>query len=356
MAFFTFNQGAIEQAEFLPAKDLASAGIKESVLRDLLVRHLDRLDTTRRLMVLACEYTSWSDASRYIDVLAIDEDQNLVVVEIKRTKDGGHAELQALRYAAMLSTHTFENVVDALLGHRRKTTPETTRDKAQADLLEFLGLVDESEVKLSEMPRIMLISQSYSVEITTTVLWLRNHTDIDISCHTVVLYPYGDKFALHFDLLLPLPEQTSYLVKVRNKNIAEAKQAEAVKRQQNAWLILEDNKQLQKNDELCLVRIPRPKMEITNDLQKQATYLGDGKVLWSFDKKIYTLNSLTMALCNIHNMPINSIQGPKHWGKKGSKLSLAEAAGTCASAIPSAAVNEGKQFTAFDFVSPPAQP
>jgi hypothetical protein len=356
MAFFTFNQGAIEQAQFWPAKDLASAGIKESVLRDLLVRHLDRLDTTRKLMVLGCEYTSWSDASRFIDVLAIDEDQNLVVVEIKRTKDGGHAELQALRYAAMLSTHTFENVVDALLLHTRKTTPEATRDKAQADLLEFLGLVDESEVKLSEMPRIMLISQSYSVEITTTVLWLRNHTDIDISCHTMALYPYGDKFALHFDLLLPLPEQTSYLVKVRNKNIAEAKQAETIKLQQRAWQILENNKQLQLNDELHLVKLPRPKMEITDELQKQATYLGGGKVRWAFDQETYALSPLTIKLCDLHGIPVNSIQGPAHWGKKGSKLSLAETAGTYASAIPSASAKEGDQSTAFDFVSPPVQP
>ena len=45
----------------------------------------------------------------------------------------------------------------------------------------------------------------------------QHHTGIDISCHTVALYPYGGKFALNFDLLLPLPEQTSYLAKVQNK-------------------------------------------------------------------------------------------------------------------------------------------
>lgn len=334
MAFFTFKPGEIEQAEFLPAQDLIPAGIKENVLRDLLVQHLHQLDTERRLMVLACEYTGWSDANRFIDLLAIDEDQNLVVVELKRTKDGGHAELQALRYAAMLSTHTFENVVDALLGHRRKADPQATREKAQADLLYFLRVADASEVKLSEMPRIMLISPGYSAEITTTVLWLRNHTDIDISCHTVALYPYGDKFALYFDLLLPLPEQASYLVKVRNKNIAEAKQAETIQRQQRTWLILENAQQLQKNDELFLVRLPRPQMQITDELQKRATYLGNGKVRWAFDNSIHTLNSVTTTLCELHDMPVKSIQGPAYWGKKDAQQSLAEAAGTYAATLP----------------------
>lgn len=332
MAFFTFQKGAIAQAEFLPAQDMANAGIEENVLRDLLVHHLQRLDAQRQLMVLACEYTNWSDASRRIDVLAIDEDQNLVVVELKRTKDGGHAELQALRYAAMLSTHTFGHVVDALLGHRRKSDKEATREKAQADLLQFLGVVDESEVKLSEMPRIMLVSQGFSTEITTTVLWLRNYTDIDISCHTVALYPYGDKFALHFDLLLPLQEQANYLVKVRNKNIAEVKQAEAVKRQQRACQILENNGQLQKDDPLQLVRLPRPQMSITEPLQRQAIYLGSGKVRWKFDNNTYSLSSLTLMLCELHAMPVKALQGPAYWGKAGSTQSLAEAADACLSA------------------------
>jgi len=69
MAFFTFKPGAIAQAEFLPVKDLTSTGIKESVLHDLLVLHLGQLDTKRKLMLLACKYTSCIDATRFIDVL-----------------------------------------------------------------------------------------------------------------------------------------------------------------------------------------------------------------------------------------------------------------------------------------------
>lgn len=334
MAFFTFKKGAIEQAEFLPTQDLASAGIEEKVLRDLLVAHLPQLDKERKLKVLACEYTSWIDAKRFIDVLAIDEDQNLVVVELKRTKDGGHAELQALRYAAMLSTHTFANVVDALLEHRRKGNKATLREDIKNELLLFFGLTDENEVTLSEMPRIMLVSQGSSVEITTTVLWLRDHTDIDISCHTVALYPYGDKLALHFDLLLPLQEQASYLVKVKDKNIAEAKQAETVKRQQRACQTLEKSGQLNKGDKLELVKLPHPKMNITNPLQKVAIYQGEGKVRWEFDQQIYSLSPLTIMLCEEHKTPIKSIRGPAYWGKAGGQLSLAEDAENYISASP----------------------
>lgn len=36
----------------------------------------------------------------------------LVVIELKRTEDGGHVELQTFRCAAMISTMTFDRAVD----------------------------------------------------------------------------------------------------------------------------------------------------------------------------------------------------------------------------------------------------
>ena len=41
----------------------------------------------------------------------MDAEANLVVVELKRTADGGHMELQAIRYASMVSAMTFERAV-----------------------------------------------------------------------------------------------------------------------------------------------------------------------------------------------------------------------------------------------------
>ena len=56
-------------------------------------------------MVLAEEFGDWQDSRRRIDLLCLDRDAGLVVVELKRTEDGGHMELQAIRYAAMVSPH-----------------------------------------------------------------------------------------------------------------------------------------------------------------------------------------------------------------------------------------------------------
>lgn len=65
------------------------------------------------LMVIAEEFGDWEESSRRIDLLCLDKQARLVVVEIKRTEDGGHMELQAIRYAAMVSSMTLDQAIAA---------------------------------------------------------------------------------------------------------------------------------------------------------------------------------------------------------------------------------------------------
>ena len=69
------------------------------------------------LLVIAEEFGNWEDSQRRIDLLAVDRQANLVVIELKRTEDAGHVELQAIRYAAMVSAMTFDQAVDAFVRH-----------------------------------------------------------------------------------------------------------------------------------------------------------------------------------------------------------------------------------------------
>jgi hypothetical protein len=60
------------------------------------------------VLVIGEAFCQWEDSKRRIDLLAIDEGANVVEIELKRTEDGGHMELQAVRYAAMVSAITFD--------------------------------------------------------------------------------------------------------------------------------------------------------------------------------------------------------------------------------------------------------
>ncbi|MBU1411198.1 DUF4268 domain-containing protein, partial [Myxococcota bacterium] len=163
------------------------------------------------LMVIAEEFGQWEDSNRRIDLLCLSKDACLVVVELKRTEDGGHMELQALRYAAMVSSMTLDKVIDAYA-----RTRDGDRDVASAEILDFLGLESEDEAELTGDVRIILVSADFSTELTTAVLWL-NQRELDITCIRLRPYRMGNEILIDASQIIPLPEAEEYEVKLREQ-------------------------------------------------------------------------------------------------------------------------------------------
>ena len=186
-------------------------------LQRLLREQIDVVD--ERLMVIAEEFGDWLDSSRRIDLLCLDSDANLVVVELKRTDDGGHMELQAVRYAAMVSAMTFEQLVETHARYKNKTQPDT--DGAKTSILDFLGWSSVDEDQFAQDTRIILASADFSKELTTAVLWLRDR-DIDIRCVRLKLYRMVDgTLLLDVQQIIPLPETASFQTQIGVKKAAE---------------------------------------------------------------------------------------------------------------------------------------
>jgi hypothetical protein len=163
------------------------------------------------LMVIAEEFGDWVDSNRRIDLLCIDKDASLVVVELKRTEDGGHMELQAIRYAAMVSSMTFDQLAAA---HARYIGGADSARRAEAALLSFLEWEAASEGTLSGDVRIMLLSANFSVELTTAVIWL-NKQGLDVSCFRLKPHRLGAEVLIDIQQIIPLPEAADYEIKLR---------------------------------------------------------------------------------------------------------------------------------------------
>ena len=166
------------------------------------------------LYVLTEEFSDWEDSRRRIDLLAIDRDANLVVIELKRTSDGGHMELQAIRYASMISAMTFEKAEGIHQDFLRKMgeMPEAAKTR----MLSFLNWEEPDEESFASEVRIVLVSEDFGKELTTAVLWLREH-DIDIRCIRLRPYQDGEKLFVDVQQILPLPEAHDYQVQLREK-------------------------------------------------------------------------------------------------------------------------------------------
>ena len=203
----------------VPATSFAALGLKErGDVQRLLAARIDAPE--EGLLVLAEEFADWADSARRIDLLCLDAAARLVVVELKRDEDGGHMELQALRYAAMVSAMTFDQAVATLARHRRADDAA-----ARAAILAHLGWSAPQEEAFARETRIILAAADFGKEITTTVLWLRGRYDLDIRC--VRLRPHrmdGDRLLLDIQTLIPLPEAEAFQTRIGAKKAAERKE------------------------------------------------------------------------------------------------------------------------------------
>jgi hypothetical protein len=166
------------------------------------------------LLVIAEEFGDWEDSRRRIDLLAVDGQANLVVIELKRTADGGHMELQAIRYASMVSTMTFERAAEIYAEFLARIGEN--RGDARDRLLSFLGLEEADEEAFAPDVRIVLVSEDFSKELTTAVLWLRER-EMDIRCIRLRPYLDGKSRLVDVQQVIPLPEAQDYQVQLREK-------------------------------------------------------------------------------------------------------------------------------------------
>lgn len=201
----------------LPTTTLANERIRERQdLQRLLRDSIEVLEG--ELLVIAEEFGEWEESRRRIDLLALDKEANLVVIELKRDETGGHMELQALRYAAMVSILTFEKCVEvfgAYLSGRGRTS-----DDASDLLLDFLGWVDPDEEAFAQDVRIVLAAPDFGRELTTAVLWL-NQRDLDIRCVRLRPYVDGSRVLLDVQQLIPLPEAQEFQIQLLEKARSE---------------------------------------------------------------------------------------------------------------------------------------
>jgi hypothetical protein len=209
MPIFEFASGALVP---VATTTFAAESLRErDDIQRSLRHHLGVLDPD--LLFVAEEYALFENAQRRVDLLALDRTGKLVVIELKRTEDGGHMELQALRYAAMVSTMTTDHLIQVFADNHSLTTEEA-RTQLEA-------YVDTDALELSDEVRIILVSAGFSQEVTATVLWLTQRYGLDISCYRLLPYKLDSRVLLDVQRIIPLPEASDYQVRQRQKG-AEA--------------------------------------------------------------------------------------------------------------------------------------
>jgi hypothetical protein len=211
MAIYKLNPDSLLQLE---ETTFESAQVLERRdLQRLLRQQPKILSPDTEILIISEEFGEWEDSRRRIDLLALDKQARLVVIELKRNETGGHMELQAVRYAAMVSTLTFEKATEICRQFLEKTGQQKN---AREELLGFLEWDEPNENEFATDVRIILAAAEFSRELTTAVLWL-NERDLDIRCVRLKPYKTGNEILVDVQQIIPLPEAEDYQIQVREK-------------------------------------------------------------------------------------------------------------------------------------------
>ena len=167
-------------------------------------------------------YNKWEGSQREMDLLGVDHQANLVVIELKRVKDGGHAELQAIRYASMIASLTFEDLVEVYAEYKTSRIHDSKsgigKSEAEADLLRHFDWNEPKPEEFGENVKIILASADFSPELATSVLWLNDNYNMDIRCVRMRPYQDADTTFLDIQTIIPLPEAEDYQTGRAKKN------------------------------------------------------------------------------------------------------------------------------------------
>jgi len=249
------------------------------------------------LLILTVEFDCFVSSSDRLDLLALDKKGNLVVVELKRDSAAGYADLQAIRYAAMVSSMTIEKLLPYYIAYRKRYDNEQIDEgKAIDQIVEFV----ESDFKdFSTQPRIILCSEGFSLEITTTVLWLRSlSSKIDISCVKITPYKVGEQLVIVPKVVIPLEEAAQYQAAIR---IKEEDRESGRKNRPRTMRILVENALVKPGDIIYLKNGLPPYMSYEeNNPVFQAVITGklgqSDAVRWKKDDAEYAISTLAWKI------------------------------------------------------------
>ncbi len=278
------------------------------------------------LLVITAEFGEFEDSKRRIDILAIDRSRNLVVVELKRTSDGGHAELQAIRYAAMVSSLTFTDLVRAHYLYQQKASiAGASESQSRSAILSFLEHSDDEDPVFTTKPRIVLIAADFSIEITTTVLWL-NAQGLDIRAIRMFPYSLAGKTVVDIAQVLPLAEARDYQIQIKKKEQAAVEAESAGARREETMSILFRTGRIKPGTKLEILPEFRPKDEADDTAHPTGTFVATvaatGKKLIWRDGQSYSATNLTAKLTEEHGVLWKTTKTYMLWRIVGNQVSM----------------------------------
>lgn len=205
---------------------LAAAGLKEREhLQEWVLQHPQILGDVK---IVSFEFGRWTGADGGVerdrlDILGVDADGRLVVVELKRDKAPDTVDMQALKYAALVSRFTREDL-DKVHAHylSRKRGEAVMPDEAGAELDEWATITEDS----LRIPRLVLMASEFPRTVTATLVFLHQQLGLDVQLLAFQAYQTGTDVLLTVSQHYPPPDVEEFVL---SPEVNEARQQRSAK-------------------------------------------------------------------------------------------------------------------------------
>ena len=319
MALFKLNADALVEVQ---RTEFAQEGVKERGDLQRLLR--DKPEAIEPgLFIVAEEFGHWEESRRRIDLLGLDREGNLVVIELKRNEDV-FMDLQAIRYAALVSPLTFNDLVEA---HQDYLSSRKIAEESRTRLLSFLEKEPDDDVEIGSKPRVILVAQGFSTELTTAVIWLIDQ-GLDIKCVQASPYRLAEELLIDVGQVIPLPQASDYQVRIRGKVEAARVAQQRGQRKELTRSVLVREGLIKPGTLIGLL----PSLDEAGDIDpanpKHRARFADNlysrdNVIWEEDRELYSLSGLCGHMRDNYGYRFPaSVNGYAHWALEGSDEDL----------------------------------
>ena len=170
------------------------------------------------LLIIQKEFDGWNETKERLDLLALDEDGNIVVIENKLDESGSNMVWQALKYVSYCKNMTKDKICDVYQQYLKKYD---LPGDAKENLEEHFGK-DYGSINLNRSnQRIILVARNFCREVTSTVLWLLDYS-IDITCIKLTPYEADGRLIVNPEQILPPKDTKDYQIEAAAKKKEES--------------------------------------------------------------------------------------------------------------------------------------
>jgi hypothetical protein len=189
------------------------------------------------VLIVASQYDRWIsptgvESHDRLDLLGLGSDGRLLVAELKRGKAPDTVYLQAIKYAAMSSRFSLDQLAGLHSEFLSRTEGQKLTSEEAAEKLQAHASDVELSPEVFLKPRIVLLAESYPEPVTTSVVWLVEQ-GVDITLRRYQAYQTaGGETILTVSQVYPVADIASFLMGPRHR---PAKPSEGVELPEVAW-------------------------------------------------------------------------------------------------------------------------